>query len=548
MTKAAVKAPAPTRMVQTGSTATKAREVLYPKVKVEVCANPDSPGCEDAIGPITAAQAKQLLGWETEADFVARKLKENPNAKQSKLMFKNDFLLVDSQDRKVRCWHNAKNRPFDEQHARKLSQDILYRNWMLNLENIIVSKYGTVTSGQHRLIALVLAVDDYYAHEAHWKEYWAEEPWIESTIAFGGEEDDRTLRTLDNVKPRTLSDVFYTLPMFAKLQPAQRRLCSRMMDNAVDLLWKRTRAKNDWQKFQTHSASLDFSERHPRLLTCVNEIFNRNKDNQLSNLSLYPGNCAALLYLMGSSSSDHEDYHHYEGHSEQVMSWDMWDKALQFWQELSDKTDRMEPIQDKLGAMASEEGGKSGTPRERHAVIAKAWDFYIKDEEFGVEELELEYQQHPTNLTMHLINEPLIGGIDCGTGTPEISDKQKAEFQANIDAAHAARAADLTGASRVRDAEAKLAAVKPAVSSPVTVTADATKKVLPNNKKPAAKAPAAKPAAVPVSVKDLNPVTNPNGVSKKPAAKTPTGKRPTGKIITPPHATGILSDDPNSPF
>lgn len=87
------------------------REVKYPYYKVLVCAN-DNPDHVDEQGdpveydgPITADLAKQLLDWETEPDYVKRKLAEDPNYKESKLKFGSEFLLKDADGNKVVCWN-----------------------------------------------------------------------------------------------------------------------------------------------------------------------------------------------------------------------------------------------------------------------------------------------------------------------------------------------------------------------------------------------------------------------------------------------------------
>src|SRR5574337_1244132 len=121
------------------------RPVRYPTI--EIC------GVEIPLESfrITVARAKELLGWENEDEFYERLKKDDPEVSREACTFEEEYLFLDEDKRKVRCWNNVHNRPFTMGWARSIAQDILNRKWHLNLETIIISSTGAVLSGQHRL-------------------------------------------------------------------------------------------------------------------------------------------------------------------------------------------------------------------------------------------------------------------------------------------------------------------------------------------------------------------------------------------------------------
>lgn len=479
------------------------RPVKYPYYKAMICcldnpAHVDEKGKQvEYDGPITVEIAKQLLGWETEPDYVKRKLAEDPNYKESKLKFGGEYLLKDADGNKVICWNNCTNRPLTESHAASLAQDILTKNWRMNLENIIVSKTGLVLSGQHRLIGLILAVEgkDGWRKQQHWQQVWDEEPIIETMVAFGCEETPEVLRTLDNVKPRELDDVFYTSPLFADKTTEARREMSRALKYAVELLWKRTRGDGDkFIEHQTHSASIDFLDRHPKLLAAVKHIYDEDggkvidvdKDEEFvgkaisSGLRLQRGHAAALLYLMGQSRTKDavsEDYYLPGAvQSEKRLDWTCWEMALQFWTDLGEqKLEWAQTVKEALACLNDPDKGFSANNREKHAVIVNAWTKYRIKEKFQYDKPE---KLHPeftidemTNRRkISAENEPVLGGIDRGTlDIADVDESGLTEEQAEENKEKA----------RVEKIKNTLDKGKPPI-----VKMDPDKKVLPNSGKP----------------------------------------------------------------
>lgn len=400
------------------------RPILYPHYHVKICCAPRDG--KEYDGPISYAMMKKILRWETESEYTARVLKANPKLKESKAKFGDNYLLKNYAGEKVRCWNNARNRPFDENHARSLGQDMLNKNYEMNCENFIIGETGIVISGQHRGCGFMLAVEEWRASKlkgdavGHWQEIWPEEPYIETMIAFGCKEDPKIIRTIDNVKARTLADTIYTSPIFESLNSVERKECSRMMDAAVDLLYKRTKQKDAWNKFQTHSTSLEFLDRHPKIRACVKQLFDCNRDRVISNLGLSAGQAAAMMYLMGCSNTDQEDYY-YPGSpkKEEQLNWDNWDNAVAFWSGMINrKNERMDPIRKALGKLIDPNTGASVPQKVYHMLLSMAWNSYVEDLESPIAEVDLDVGVHlkfsEAKERTIIVEEPIVGGIDCG--------------------------------------------------------------------------------------------------------------------------------------
>ena len=91
--------------------------------------------------PLTPATAKELMGWETEKQYVARKMKEYPESKPETWLFgetgprRDDngqyqpVHCTDVSGQKVVCWHNGSNRPFDKGWCQQIIHMVLYGQW-----------------------------------------------------------------------------------------------------------------------------------------------------------------------------------------------------------------------------------------------------------------------------------------------------------------------------------------------------------------------------------------------------------------------------------
>lgn len=377
-------APVRKALEQPKVTGQEQRAVLYPEYYVQLCVGPERKLAKGVAhrAPLDAAAAKFVLGWESEADYSQRQSKKH-NQPIEKCKFPGDLEVVPFEDVNKQltvCWNNHHNRPFDREHALKLAQDILNGAWRLNMENAIISRYGTVLSAQHRLVALVFA-EQMWKSSPHWKQLWKTAPTIECSLAFGCEESPDVLMTLDNVKPRSESDVIYTSTIFADLNHKERQECSRMQAKAVDLLWRRTGAGKGGDfgnKYQTHSTSLGFLDRHKRLVECVRWLFECNKGRQVSLLKLSPGQCAAMMYLMAAGKTDEAGYlGDSEAPSEKTISFELWDDAKEFWRLIGTGDESMKPLTDGLKLLVDPDEGLGGRLIEKVALIAMAWRTWI---------------------------------------------------------------------------------------------------------------------------------------------------------------------------
>lgn len=334
---------------------------------------------------------------------------EEPDSKPEKWFFGDDYHCKNMYDEKVRCHNNPNNRPFDMAWSKGLVFTILQGLWAgphtipgetVNGETVRIGKYGNVLSGQHQGTALILAdevlqmdrarpdYDESNARYPFWNGY--DHPFIETIVVTGLSEDERVLRTIDYVKPRTAADMLYTMPLFRDNTSPQRKEMTRMLAAAVDVLWDRTKAKG----YRTHPEIVGFLERHPKLLDMIEHIFTENSANgadggrKISKLKLSPGMCAALGYLMACSGSEDENYiERYKNGkppSEKFLDFSMMDKAKEFWTRMAGGRSFI-PVRHKLHTLPgttpvnypdTDNLGMGGKTEEKLAVVAKAWDVW----------------------------------------------------------------------------------------------------------------------------------------------------------------------------
>ena len=281
-------------------------------------------------------------------------------------------MAVNCLGRPVRCSANAHNRPFDLATGNGYKQEILHRRWRLNGETIVVDKTAEVISGQHRLWGFIDAVLEWRKGDPFWRKIWPTEPVLPALVVCGVEASQELRATLDNVRPRQLSDTIYTSEIFADLKPNERKECSRMLDAAVDMFWKRTGAGLDeHRKFQTHQASHDLLDRHPSLKKAVKHVFTENKDRAISVLKVSPGQCAALLYLFAAQKTDRTEYE--ADRTEANVDLSLWDKAEEFFVCLSGKTGPHAVLKKVLAAIVEGKHGTKELNDKKVAAVINAW-------------------------------------------------------------------------------------------------------------------------------------------------------------------------------
>ncbi len=419
---------------------------------------------EDAI---TCAQARDMLRLQTESEHVAAATAANPKIKEGAAKFGEDFLFLDENGEKCRCWANTKNRPYDEVKTKGYIQDILNRKWAgeinypgetINGETIVLSRSGATIQGQKRLIALVRA-GQRWAKETHWQALWPTEPVLETVVIRGVSDHPAIIATLDNVQTRTLADTYYSTEEWWKkrggvaLDNRERREASRMLDAAIDLLWKRTAAgKWGYLNVQTHSASREFLGRHQRLRKCVKHLFEANEERTIGLAGLSAGQMSACMFLMASCESDVNAYRHHDPEPhEKALDWRHWDRAEEFWNLFAVGAKELKPLRAAVKKLKEVEGGQGGRQAEKLALVAIAWRAFLAKGKVG--ELALEYQIDPKG-RVHIMNDPGFGGIDLN----EVEEKDDDEDDVPEENAEAAKAE--LRRDKAKDAEEAIDAVK----------------------------------------------------------------------------------------
>ena len=425
------------------------REIVYETLTI---AEYSTAGEHEAL---TAADMKELMGWETEKEYQKRKVEEVPGTKEEHWLYGDDFhcwSVPDSVQKnlgikkeKVRCWHNRGNRPFDSagvRWAEEIMDMILHGQWAgpltipgetVNGETIRFSKYGDMLSGQHQGTGLIWADTALKAQQK--KEamravelgstvvtnpkypFWQDKegPVIETIVVTGLSSDERVLRTIDYVKPRTVGDMLYTMPLFRENDMNERREMTRMLAAAINTLWHRT----DTKGYMTHPEVVGFLERHNTLLECVEHLFvedngvtkndrmsrlegeedaeytarmevvKKEGARRISKLKVQPGMAAALMYLMATSGTPHESadkptadcYRNMMPPNEEVLDWSLWERARDFWSRFAGHHTFL-PVRMAIGRLIDSSAndddnqGLGGRIDERLAIICKAWNVF----------------------------------------------------------------------------------------------------------------------------------------------------------------------------
>lgn len=394
--------------------------VIYDKTSIEI----EEYSTTSPKGPLTVADLKDILGWETEKEYQKRKVDEelakgNAGAKPEHFLF-GDF-IKDEHGRnhpvhcrnlageKVVCWYNTNNRPFDEGWCQKLVHSHMHGKWAgphtlpgetVNGETLRISRRGEVLSAQHSVTSAILAneflqrdreklgAEDTDAKYPAWKGH--PEVFLETIVVRGVSDDPRVIMTVDYVKPRTAADVFYTSDVFKSAAPAERKELCDLLAVGTDFLWTRTATRG----YRTHPEVVGFLERHKKLMELAVHIYTENGsggrhsggklERKISKLRLSPGKSAAMCYLMAASGTTEEDsdvYRNMEPPSEKGIDFTFMDKAQDFWVELAGGPGFL-PVRMALDQLVDStpdsevNQGLGGRELEKLAIIANAWEVY----------------------------------------------------------------------------------------------------------------------------------------------------------------------------
>ena len=394
----------------------------YPEVKPVLYLGKDSWGVNEW---------KEALGWQEETE-------DNP--------FGQDYLLLDSRGKKIRCTKNCHNRPLTSRNFKGIAHQILDSLWAdsrngqpdpvtgdeptINGESVVIGRHGNLISGQHRGIGCVWAHQLWEdAPKDHpWRNRWSKGPTMELLVVYGVDESQRTTRTIDTGKPRSFGDVLFADGRFSgqsKLSAGDRKALVRITDYAVRNLCARVRQDADAHSpYRNHAESMDFFLQHSKLEEAVFHLYTEQNGDSVKRYAPL-GQAAALLYLMGASgpNTNREDY--LVAPSEQRIDWSLWDRACEFWALLSSGGVLTQPVRDAIARLGSHDGLAQATTTEKEVVLIKAWNLFKLGQRAAAkvtaDDVMPEYTAPDGDGYRALKNVPLIGGIDGGN--PDLKEK-----------------------------------------------------------------------------------------------------------------------------
>jgi hypothetical protein len=244
-------------------------------------------------------------------------------------------------------------------------------------------------------------------------------------VVFGVDESDEVVQTLDNVRPRTVADVLSTVDMFRVApddEPAPalwRAKVTKAAQRCISQLWERTGSMDDpWNPHFNLQEAMSFINRHPRIADAVRHIVAEDGSKGISKF-LNHGDSAALLYLMGTCTSDPDTYRPtWETQPEENrLDFSMWDKACEFFTLLGSNSAEFKAVREAINRLTNPDTAAKATTDERMGVIAKAWMMFANGEPFNNSvpvdpALKLKYKIEDG---VSVLNEwPTVGGIDLG--------------------------------------------------------------------------------------------------------------------------------------
>lgn len=364
------------------------REVLYEKVEVTVF--------EDEGDLFTEEASKLLLGWD-EPD-------------EGKVF--DIYLFKDLLNRTIHCSNVSLQRPFSMSLCKSIMWEILSGNWEFNLETIIIGRTGIVLDGQHRLIALILACQEYRRNPDRYP-FWNGEPAVQILIALGAKESRKVANTIGTGKPRSLADSLYASGLFDQDRDkgSIKQLC-RMAMHTMRVLWKRLGAEQEaYTPRYSHADALEFIERHPTMLECIRTIHEEEGGGSRRLSSISGAYAPALLYLMAASGSNQEDYHKSDSPGETNLDLSMLERAEEYWVRLAHIDDSVKAVVDRIYDL-NEDGNQRED--ERTAILIKGWNAYIKKGNVTSKDITLKVAVNEFG-QRNLLEDPVIEGVDVGS-------------------------------------------------------------------------------------------------------------------------------------
>lgn len=387
--------------------------IHYPKIEVRVFSAdpkkaPIGPDKKPILQPLTGEVAKQLLEWTEEG--VGK--------------FKDNYLLVDRYEKKVRCLANLHNRPYYPALAEDYALEILRRKWKFNGEAIIIDETGMVEDGQHRLIGLVLAIQEWELDKKRskpfqkWQRFWKEEPYIEGIVVLGVSSDDETINTMNTGRKRSDSDAIYRCANLRDKPDKVRLALAKIVAQCCKLIRDRSSySEASLAPRWPHSELFEFLERHPKVWTAAEYIYETAEGNKLAEY-VPLGTATGLLYLMGSAASNYDDY--IGEPNESALNWSLWTKAQDFWADIADNGKDTEALRECINNIPLEYNGGLVKGMKLGLTI-KAWNLYSDGEKITQLDIELDLgRDEEGNLVLG--ETPRIGGIDVEREEGEVTE------------------------------------------------------------------------------------------------------------------------------
>ena len=243
---------------------------------------------------LTVDKAKELLGWKT----IAKGDNETP-------------VFRDLDGNRIALTNNTSNRPFRMGLAKRYASEMLRKKWRMNGEPIIIDCRGLIQSGQHRLVALVLAEQERKKNVEKAKtEYgWRKSIAVDALVVTGISDKPDCVDTLDLGQKRSLGDVVFRNHDWSGYSEREQRKLSNVLSGATRLTWLRTGGKVvSAAPHFPHSEALDFMKAHPGIRESVEFVFNEDGGTgaEGKKLSTYVtlGYAAGLHYLMTVAGTD----------------------------------------------------------------------------------------------------------------------------------------------------------------------------------------------------------------------------------------------------
>ena len=344
--------------------------------------------------PLTVEEAKALIGWQVADD--------------------KDYIFRDLDGNKIKLENNPDNRPFRMVLAKRYANEMIRGKWDgLNGETIIFDWFGFCQSGQHRLVAFILADQ---MREQGLKTVWSKEASLECLIVLGT--DPSSADTLDMGQKRSLGDVLFRRVDFSGKSKSEQKKLTNILSHTIRMVWLRTGGKkiSDAPHFP-HSEALDFFEEHPRLYDAVQFIYDleggRGSEGGRISKRISPGYAAAMLYLAGMSTTDPAKYA-VEGTD--AMDDKLWERAEDFWTLFASGANLPEgsPIL-VLRELLVNIDAQSGAGRDDVVgATIKAMNMWFDDTKATTKATAVRLKKRKNDEGKYVIaeDEPRLGGID----------------------------------------------------------------------------------------------------------------------------------------